>query len=245
MFYSGLSVRYYDLFFSAIDESELSFFAKQVETAQSPALEIGCGTGRILIPLLEQGLAVEGFDYSPEMLAQCTKKALRLELKPVLYQQRMQELSLPKQYGCLYTPLGTFQQLADRDDAYQALHRFYEHLLPNGKLIIYLYLPWYNTLEFGAWYPHDPITLKDGNIMRVFEKGVHDPIAQQLFMSYRYEVWAKDKLMDEELKEMVIRWYSRYEFELMLERVGFKDIKVQAGYEDNGPFDVMLFMATK
>ncbi len=245
MFYSGLSVRYYDLFFSAIDESELSFFAKQVETAQSPALEIGCGTGRILIPLLEQGLAVEGFDYSPEMLAQCTKKALKLGLEPVLYQQSIQSLSLPKRYGCLYSPLGTFQQLADCDDVYQALHRFYEHLLPNGKLIIYLYLPWYNALEFGQWHAHDLVPLKDGNILRVHEKGVHDPIAQQLFMSYRYELWAKDRLIDEELREMAIRWYSRYEFELMLERVGFKNIKIQTGYEDNGPFDVMLFMATK
>jgi len=245
MFYSGLSMHYYDQFFPELDEKELLFYQKHIAVCPGPALEIGCGTGRILIPLLEQGLAVEGFDHSSEMLAQCTKKALKLGLEPVLYQQSMQSLSLPRQYGCLYSPLGTFQQLADREDAYKALHRFYEHLLPNGKLIIYLYLPWHNALEFGKWHAHKPVTLKDGNILRVHEKGVHDPIAQQLFMSYRYELWDKDKLIDEELKELTIRWYSRYEFELILERVGFKNIKVQAGYEDIGPFDVMLFMAMK
>ncbi len=245
MFYSSLSARCYDLFFPIVDESELSFFAKQIKAAQGPALEIGCGTGRILIPLLERGYAVEGFDNSPEMLDLCKQQALKQNIKPILYQQTMQALSLPKQYGCLYSPLGTFQQLADREDAYQALHRFHEHLLPNGKLIIYLYLAWHNAPLFGQWHAHEPVTLKDGNILRVHEKGIHDPISQQLFMSYRYELWDKDKLVHEELKELTTRWYSRYEFELMLERVGFKDVIVSAGYNDEGPFDTMLFVAKK
>ena len=116
MFYSGLAARYYDLFFPELDETELLFYQKHIASCASPALEIGCGTGRLLLPLLERGVVVEGVDYSTEMLVQCKQKALRLGFEPVLYQQSMESLSLPKQYGCVYSPLGTFQQLADRDE---------------------------------------------------------------------------------------------------------------------------------
>lgn len=245
MFYSGLSARYYDQFFPELDKTELLFYQKHIVSCPPPALEIGCGTGRLLLPLMQEGLQIEGVDNSAQMLAQCKQKAEKLGLEPIVYQQNMQSLALPKHYGCIYSPLGTFQQLANRNDAYHALRKFYEHLLPDGKLIIYLYLPWHNAPEFGQWHAHEPVALNDGNMLQVHEKGIHDPIAQQLYMTYRYELYQNDKLVAQQQKEMIIRWYSRYEFAMILKDIGFKDISVQAGYEDTGSHDVMLFVAGK
>lgn len=243
MFYQGLSARYYDQFFCEPDETELQFYKQMIESAPSPALEIACGTGRLLFPLLQAGLSVEGFDSSSEMLALCKEKADKAHIKPVLYQQQMEALSLPKRYGCLFSALGSFQQLAHLADAYAALKRFHEHLLPNGKLVIYLYLPWYNAPEFGQWHEQKPIVLENGKILQVSEKAVHDPIEQQLFMTYRYQLKENGKIIATEEKEMAIRWYSRHEFELMLAQVGFKDIEVHNGYNNAGPSDVMIFVA--
>jgi SAM-dependent methyltransferase len=199
----------------------------------------------LLLPLLQADFAVEGFDSSPEMLAQCKAKAAQYHIKPVLYEQQMQTLSLPKRYGCLFSAVGSFQQLANLDDAYAALRRFHEHLLPNGKLVIYLYLPWYNAPEFGQWQEQEPIMLQDGKSLQVSEKAIHDPIEQQLFMTYRYQLQENGKIITTEEREMTIRWYSRHEFELMLSSVGFKDVEVHSGYHDNGPSDVMIFVANK
>lgn len=244
MFYAGLSARYYDAFFIDSDASELLFFQQQIEHAPGPALEIGCGTGRILLPLMQRGLEVEGFDASADMLAICKEKASVLGLQPILYQQTMHDLNVHKQYGCLYSPLGTFQQLANRDDASRALQRWYDHILPGGKLVLYLYLPWYHAPAFGTWHRHDPVMVDKDTHVIVHEKAIHDPIEQQLFMRYRYRMYQQRALIAEEYNELTIRWYSRYEFELMLQAVGFKDIAVHAGYENSGPFDVMLFVAT-
>jgi len=244
MFYAGLSALYYDAFFIDSDASELLFFQQQIEQAPGPALEIGCGTGRILLPLMQRGLEVEGFDASAQMLALCKEKASALGLEPILYRQTMQDLSLPKQYGCLYSPLGTFQQLAERDDAFKALQRWYNHIVPGGKLVLYLYLPWYHAPTFGQWHQHEPVMVDEKTHLVVHEKAIHDPTEQQLFMSYRYQLYQQHDHIHEEYKELTIRWYSRYEFELMLRAIGFKDITVHAGYEDNGPFDLMLFVAT-
>ncbi len=245
MFYQGLPALYYDAFFCELDEAELLFYKQMIASVPSPGLEIACGTGRLLLSLLEAGLSVEGFDSSPEMLAQCKIKAEKASIKPILYEQAMQELSLPKRYGCIFSALGSFQQLAHFDDAYAALKHFYEHLLPGGKLAIYLYLPWYNAPEFGQWHEQEPIALQDGKTLLVTEKALHDPIEQQLFMTYRYQLKENGKIIATEEKDMVIRWYSRHEFQLMLASVGFKDIKVYNGYDDNGPSDVMIFVAGK
>lgn len=245
MFYQGLSACYYDAFFCEPDESELRFYKQIIESAPSPALEIACGTGRLLLPLFKLDFAVDGFDSSPEMLAQCKVKTNKTDIKAVLYQQQMQALSLPNKYGCLFSAVGSFQQLAHLDDAYAALQRFYEHLLPNGKLVIYLYLPWHNAPEFGQWHEQEPIVLQNGKTLLVAEKAIHDPIEQQLFMTYRYQLKENGKIIAVEEKEMTIRWYSKHEFELMLTQVGFKDIEVHNGYNNAGPSDVMIFVAGK
>lgn len=243
-FYAGLPATLYDSFFPEVDEQELAFYAQHIKDCAPPALEVACGTGRILLPLLERGLDVEGFDASPEMLAQCKAKAAQKHLSPVLYQQLMQDLSLSKKYGCVFSPLGSFQQVADRDDAQQALQKFYNHLLPGGKLIMYLHLPWYDAPTFGDWHEHESVVMGDKKII-VHEKSIHDPLEQLVFSTYRYEVWQNNIMQSREEKEQTIRWYSRYEFEMMLEGAGFSTVTVSAGYEDYGPFDVMLFCAVK
>lgn len=242
-YYSGYIAAYYDLFFPAVDIEELDFYAQQVASCPQPALEIGCGTGRIMLELLKQGFAVEGADNAPEMLALCKQKGLQEGLEPMLHEQSMQDLSLPKKYGCIYSPLGTFQQLVDRADAQNSLQRFYEHLLTDGKLIVYLYVPWHNAPEFGQWHAHDPICNEDIEI-RVQEKSIHDPMQQLVFSTYRYAITQQGETTAQE-HELVTRWYSRYEFTMMLQQAGFADICVSAGYADNGPFDVMIFQAQK
>lgn len=245
MFYQGFPALYYDAFFCELDESELRFYKQIIESSGDPAIEIACGTGRLLLPLIQAGCSVEGFDSSQEMLELCKQKAEQMHIEPILYQQQMQSLTLPKKYGCLFSALGSFQQLSNLDDAYAALKRFHQHLLPHGKLVIYLYLPWYNAPEFGKWHAHEPITLQDGKSLHVAEKTIHDPIEQQLFMSYRYQLKENGKIIATEEKDMAIRWYSRHEFELMLLSVGFNSIEVYNGYDNTGPADVMIFVANK
>ncbi len=44
---------------------------------------------------------------------------------------------------------------------------------------------------------------------------------------------------------MVIRWYSHFELQMMLEQAGFTQIQVSSGYDDHGSQDVMIFSAVK
>ncbi len=71
LLYNG---RHYDLTNRDIVE-DIPFYLNQVRKYGEPVLELACGTGRITIPLAEQGIQITGLDITDSMLAQAKKKA--------------------------------------------------------------------------------------------------------------------------------------------------------------------------
>ena len=80
---------------------EIAYFQKYVERGQ-PALDVACGTGRLLIPYLRAGLDVDGCDVSPDMIALCREKAEREGLSTTLFVQPMHELDPPRTYRTIF-----------------------------------------------------------------------------------------------------------------------------------------------
>src|ERR1041385_1015720 len=82
--------------FNKAAPEELAFYQRCIERFGQPALDVACGAGRLLVPLLQAGLEVDGCDLSPDMLAHCHCQAARAGLAPRLYPQAMHALSLPR-----------------------------------------------------------------------------------------------------------------------------------------------------
>jgi ubiquinone/menaquinone biosynthesis C-methylase UbiE len=136
--YRGLAAECYDLWFGDEPFWDQAFFYDRIRRNGGGALEIACGTGRLLVPFLRDGLAVHGMDASGEMLAICRTKAAQIGLTPTLYHQLMQDLELTTHYRTLFIPACSFQILAEREEAFATLRRFHQHLEPRGELLITL-----------------------------------------------------------------------------------------------------------
>jgi ubiquinone/menaquinone biosynthesis C-methylase UbiE len=95
----------------------------------------------LLVPYLQGGLDVDGVDCSKEMLDICRQKADQKGLSPLLYEQYMQELDLPRNYKTIYIPFCSFMILAEREEAMQALQGFYNFLESDGQVLISLFIP--------------------------------------------------------------------------------------------------------
>ena len=91
----GLVARYWAE--KRFDAAEAEFLKPYVEAGQ-PALDVGCGTGRILTLLVDEGFDVDGVDISPDLLAYARERAERGGFTPNLYAQPMHELDLPRTY---------------------------------------------------------------------------------------------------------------------------------------------------
>ena len=92
----GLVARWWAEFNEGGDD--LEFFRDAIKRCGEPALDAGCGTGRLLLPFLRLGLDVDGSDVSTDMLGWCATKAEAEGLSVNLYPQPMHELDLPRRY---------------------------------------------------------------------------------------------------------------------------------------------------
>jgi len=121
---------------------EAVYFRRLIETAGQPALDLGCGTRRLLLPLLKASLVVDGCDYSKDMLAQCEAQAKKDGLSPRLYAQAMHELDLPHRYRTIFA-CGVVGLGGERQLTRIAMQRCYEHLRPGG-VFAFDYTPRWN-----------------------------------------------------------------------------------------------------
>src|SRR5690554_907147 len=82
-----LTAEYYDHVTSSGKRQDVAFFVEMAQAAGGAVLEIGCGTGRVLIPTARTGVSITGFDLSTAMLNVCRR---RLAQEPEAVQARVQ-----------------------------------------------------------------------------------------------------------------------------------------------------------
>ncbi|RJE86280.1 class I SAM-dependent methyltransferase [Paenibacillus sp. 1011MAR3C5] len=210
---------------------ELDYYRDRLKPCKGRILEAMVGSGRVIIPLLEAGLLVDGVDYSPEMLASCRRRFEERGLVANLYEADLQELSLPERYEAIIIPAGSFLLIEKREESIQVLKRLYEHLEPGGRLILDLFLPDAN-FEIGKVGPTSTFHLPNGDSITLEEKLVEADLLHQYKVSHlRYEKWRDGALIQTELQRFGLRWYGIEEFKLVLESIGFSNVVISADFE--------------
>ncbi|WP_342536053.1 class I SAM-dependent methyltransferase [Sporosarcina sp. FSL K6-3508] len=229
-YYNRLSSEVYDIDkYIGLSFGDVEFYSERLSSCKGSILEPGVGTGRILIPLLEKGLKVDGFDVSEEMLKICRHNCENRGLHPKLFEGKMESFSLDTEYEAIIVPTGTFLLLYKREDSIKAIKNFFNHLSNGGKLILDIFLQTEvttNEISTRTWES------KDGGMITLESKIVEvDHINQYTVSHNRYEKWDSGKLIQTELERFPLRWYGVEEFKMILERIGFEDITISADYK--------------
>ena len=143
----GLVARWWALFNEG--GPEIEYFQRFVERGQ-PALDVACGTGRLLLPFLRAGLDVDGCDVSSDMIALCREAAEREGLSPTLFVQAMHELDPPRKYKTVFV-CGGYGLGSTRQQDLQALSRLHDALEPGGTLVLDNEVPYANARQWILW----------------------------------------------------------------------------------------------
>ncbi|HBB27837.1 MAG TPA: class I SAM-dependent methyltransferase [Clostridiales bacterium] len=229
-YYGRLSSEVYDMD-KPIGHSfgDIEFYMNRLESCEGPILEPATGTGRMLIPLLERGLNVEGFDSSKDMLNVCKNNCKKRNLNPKLFEANMETFLNDTKYDAIIVPAGTFLLLHNRADSIKVLHNFYKHLSNGGRLIVDIFLQSdisIGTVSTKTW------KCSNGDIITLENKIAKVDYINQYTISYgRYEKWREGVLLQTELEYFPLRWYGVEEFKLILESIGFKDIVISSDYK--------------
>ena len=227
--YYGLMAEFWDLFRGDTSTWEDRFFyLATVEKFGQPVLDVGCGTGRILLDFMGQGIDIDGVDNSPDMLALCKQKAEKLNLNPTVYQQEMSKLSLPRKYQTILVPSSSFQLLLDPALPPVTMERFYEHLVPGGTLVMPFMTLWKPGNPLEMEFTDEAVRSEDGASVRRSSWTRFDPGTSLEHTIDRYEIIRDDKVIasEEHRQSPATRSYTQEQAVALYQNAGFKGIRV-------------------
>jgi SAM-dependent methyltransferase len=212
---------------------DLEYYRQRLESCGGPVLEPAVGNGRILVPLLEAGIAVDGFDASEEMLRYCREQCRARSLPATVRRQTFEDFSYDKRFDAIIVPAGSFQLIADLASAKAVLRRFHDHLAPNGRLIADLdpighFIGPTGSIRSWKTEGGDLLTLADHRVETNF-------VAQTTISHLRYEHWRNGNLIATELDLFGLRWWGGAEFSLALQAAGFVDVVISGNYQHGRP----------
>jgi len=225
---------------------EVEYFRPFVAAGQ-PALDAGCGTGRLLLSYLRDGLDVDGCDISPDMLAECRRLAVADGLQPTLYAQALHDLDLPRRYRTIVC-CGTFGLGSTREQGAEALRRLHDHLEPGGLLALDIGESGEPTGEPHP-EPYDPPDERrpgsDGCEYALRGRFLDfDRAERRVTRAIQAWQWCDGRLLAEEEHVLTESIYDRVELTALLQRAGFVDVEVRDGASEWG-YEMIAFLARR
>ena len=218
--YLSLEAELHDAFWDAEDDgSEVHLMAEFLAKFPGPALEIGAGSGRLMLPLIQLGFDVNGLEISPDMLALGTARAAKLGLHPLVHHGDMTCWQPARRYAALLAPAFTLQLAADPA---ATLHHWHSMLENHGGLYLTVFMPYaelLGDLPQNEWYRDHQVTLPDGRQGLLETRHQLDHQGQLLRREHRYSLTGEPPV--QHLSHQIIRWIEHDEMLYLLERAGF------------------------
>jgi SAM-dependent methyltransferase len=234
---------FYDAYFTGV-EGDTAFYVARARAAGSPVLELGCGSGRILIPTARAGLDVVGLDRSPAMLDLARERvaalppAARRRIK--LVEGDMADFALRRRFALITLPYRAFQHLLTPEDQVRALLCIRGHLRRGGRLAFNLYDPSAELARAGGSAglrrDEDFIDPRTGRRVAAWYSRRYDPVAQLMRQEYVFdELDADGTVARRSYHPLTMRYTYRAEMQYLLELCGYT-IESLSGDFEGGPY---------
>ncbi|GAC1384305.1 MAG: class I SAM-dependent methyltransferase [Herpetosiphon sp.] len=233
----------YDLVYADYDE-DIAFYVAEARRAHGPCLELGCGTGRILVPVAQAGVDVTGLELSDPMVARAQKNVAALPpdiaARVSVVQGDMRNIALDRRFALIYIPFRAFLHLLQVGDQLAALASIHRHLLPGGRLALNFFDP---SLEYIVAHSRIPqgtlhrtgeefIDPETGHVLIEWASVHYDQLNQRIDQYFVYdEVNRTGRVVRRLYREVRMRYIFRWEFEHLLHRCGFEVEALYGSFE--------------
>ncbi len=236
----GSTAAFYDRVAPYRERGDIAFYVEAARRNGGPVLEIGCGTGRVLLPTARIGVDIVGLDSSEEMLQVC-REAVRSEAEETrsrveLLSGDMREFDLSRTFMLITMPFRPFQHLITVEDQTRCLERVRTHLAPDGKFILDVFNPDLDMLvkdNLGEEYCEEAeVALPDGRLLeRRYRIVSRDLSAQTSEIELIYCVRLPDGSEERHVHAFLLRHLFRFELEHLLVRCGFRVEQVYGDFD--------------
>ena len=220
-------------------EGDFEFYLELARGARGPTLELGCGTGRLVLPLARAGIEITGLDLSESML-DVASDALEHEPADVhsratLVEGDMTGFEVGQEFGLVFIAFRSFMMLDTPEKQRRCLECIHRHLMPGGTLAVDIFDPQLERMTpkpaDNAWDDLGEVVHPETfNVVKMETSDRHnDPVSQVFEETWRFTETGPDGPVRTEEEVLRMRWTYRHEMRYLLELCGFE---VQAEYSD-------------
>jgi SAM-dependent methyltransferase len=249
---------YYDGVRAYRERADVAFYVDAAEASGGPVLEIGCGTGRVLIPTARAGIDIVGLDASPQMLRVCRTRLLRepqhVQARVRLVDGDMRHFAIDHTFVLATIPFRPFQHLLTVGDQLACLTTIRGHLADRGRLVFDIFNPSLDmlvTTPVGEEFDSDPEFVTDDG-RRVYRRGrivAHDRFTQVTQHELIHYISHTDGRTERVVYAFSMRNTFRFEAEHLLMRAGYEIEHLYADF-DRSPYGSkypgeLIFVARK
>ena len=217
----------YDIVYQATNDGEdIDFYLEQAKQVDGNVLEVACGTGRIYLEMLKDGVEAYGIDLSVEMLEKLREKAESRGLDTYVYEADMSNFNLDKEFSLVIIPYRSFLHNLTIDDQLATLNSVYEHLEEGGKLILNFFSPDIDFISenYGEERSRE---INDGEYTLVEYVEIVDSVNQVIEFEKRLLKDGEEKWSSKARTRMM----TKPEFELLLRNSNFSEWSVYGGFD--------------
>jgi SAM-dependent methyltransferase len=236
----------YDSIPAYLARTDIDFYVDVARRTGGPVLELGCGTGRVLLPIARAGIRIDGVDGSKLMLDRCRDR-LAAETQEVRDRVTLQlrdgaEFTSPTKYPLVIAPFRVFQQLVTVEHQLAFLAAAERHLAPGGWFVFDVFNPSFRMMSAdrsGESVDTPEFTLEDG---RKLKRTARIPnvrwLDQVSEIELIYYVTEPGKVTDRFVQALELRWYTRVELDHLLARAGLRATATYGNFDRSAPSDV-------
>lgn len=252
-----ISAKHYDAAYAAAELVDMPFYVDLAREIGGPVLEIGCGTGRVLLPIARAGIEIHGLDQSPAMLdvlkAKLASEPEEIRRRVTLHAGDMRHARLGRKFPLVTIPFRPLQHMHTIVDQLAALRTAVLHLSDEGKLAFDVFYPKFDSLlseiDEERFEMEWAVEGKPGTIIRRFyRKDSVDKIHQSFSGTFIYRSFEGDRLVHEETAPLHMTWYMYPQLRALFLLVGLEIVEEYGSFAkaplDNAATE-MIFVLRK
>jgi SAM-dependent methyltransferase len=252
--YPDFFPEFYDALPFYNERQDGAFYLDAARQQGEPVLELGCGTGRVLLPIARAGIRIMGLDLSEAMLkrlrANLSKESAEVRGRVEIVHGDMTKFDLGCTFRLITIPFRPFQHLLIVEDQIACLQRVARHLAPGGRLIFDFFQVNPRGMfdsEFAKEFAPKEFDLPDGRRVERTDRIVAFHRATQINdIELIHVVTHPDGRKERFVHAFPMRYFFRYEVEHLLARCGMRLVELYGDYDrsplgDNSPD--MIFVA--